>query len=71
MYGMHASGVGTRIVLLSRTYGHIRSTWLRRFILDLIRCRDWCGSDDGCILNSRDDICDIIKFLAAGLIIVV
>jgi len=38
---------------------------LCQFILDLIRCRDWYGSDDECIL-STDEICDLIKFLAAG-----
>jgi len=26
---------------------------LCQFILDLIRCRDWCGSDDECILDRR------------------
>jgi len=36
---------------------------LCQFILDLIRCRD--RSDDECILD-RDEICDIIKFLAAS-----
>jgi len=34
------------------------------FILDLISCRDWCGSDDECILD-RDKICEIMKLLAA------
>ena len=38
---------------------------LCQFILDLIMCQDWYGSDDECILD-RDEICDIIKFLAAG-----
>jgi len=38
---------------------------LCQFILDLIRCRDWYGSDDECVLD-RDEICYIIKFLAAG-----
>ena len=38
---------------------------LCQFILDLIRCRDWYGSDDKCILD-RDEICDIINYLAAG-----
>jgi len=37
---------------------------LCQFILDLIRCRDWCGSDDECILD-RDEICEIMKFLDA------
>ena len=35
-----------------------------QFVLDMIRCRDWYGSDE-CILD-RDEICQIIKFLAAG-----
>ena len=35
-----------------------------QFVLDKIRCRDWYGSDE-CILD-RDEICQIIKFLAAG-----
>ena len=43
----------------------VSSERLCQFILDLIRCRDWYGSDDECILD-RDEICDIIKFLAAG-----
>ena len=30
-----------------------------QFILDVIRCRDWYGSVDECILD-RDEICDII-----------
>jgi len=34
------------------------------FVLDMIRCRDQYGSDK-CILD-RDEICQIIKFLAAG-----
>jgi len=34
------------------------------FIRDLIRCRDWYGSDDECILE-RDNVCEIISFLAA------
>jgi len=34
-------------------------------ILDLIRCWDWYGSDDECILD-KDEVCEIIKFLAAG-----
>jgi len=34
------------------------------FVLDMIRCRDWYGSDE-CILD-RDEICQVIKFLAAG-----
>ena len=35
-----------------------------QFVLDMIRCRDWYGSDE-CILD-RDEICQIMKFLAAG-----
>ena len=35
-----------------------------QFVLDMIRCWDWYGSDE-CILD-RDEICQIIKFLAAG-----
>jgi len=35
-----------------------------QFILDLIRCRDWYGSDVECILD-RKEICEIIKSLAA------
>jgi len=42
----------------------VSSERLCQFIHDVIRCRDWCGSDDECILD-RDEICDIIKFLAA------
>jgi len=38
---------------------------LCQFILDVIRCRDWYGSDDECFLD-RDEICEITKFLAAG-----
>jgi len=34
------------------------------FILDLIRCQEWYGSDDEYILD-RDGICTIIKFPAA------
>jgi len=34
---------------------------LCQFIFDLIRCRDWYGSDDKCILNT-DEICENIKF---------
>jgi len=34
-----------------------------QFVLDMIRCRDWYGSDE-CILD-RHEICQIIKFLAA------
>ena len=43
----------------------VSSERLCQFIHDLIRCRDWYCSDDRCILD-RDEICDIIKFLAAG-----
>ena len=43
----------------------VSSERLCQFIHDLIRCRDWYGSDDECILD-RDEICDIIKYLAAG-----
>jgi len=43
----------------------VSSERLCQFILDLIKCRDWYGSDDECILD-RDEICDVIKFLAAG-----
>ena len=35
-----------------------------QFVLDMIRCRDWYGSDE-CTLD-RDEICQIKKFLAAG-----
>ena len=35
-----------------------------QFGLDMIRCRDWYGSDE-CILDSVE-ICQITKFLAAG-----
>ena len=35
------------------------------FVLDIIRCGDWYGSDNECILD-RDEICEIIKFLAAA-----
>ena len=34
-----------------------------QFVLDMIRWRDWYGSDE-CILD-RDEICQIIKFLIA------
>jgi len=34
-----------------------------QFVLDMISCRDWYGSYE-CILD-RDEICQIIKFLAA------
>jgi len=34
------------------------------FVLDMIKCRDYYGSDE-CILD-KDEICVIIKFLAAG-----
>jgi len=43
----------------------VSSERLCQFILDLIRCWDWYGSDDECILD-RDEICDIINFLATG-----
>ena len=43
----------------------VSSERLCQFIVDLIRCRDWYGSDDECVLE-RDEICDIIKFLAVG-----
>jgi len=33
-------------------------------VLDMIRCRDWYGSDE-CILI-RDEICQIIMILAGG-----
>jgi len=38
---------------------------LCQFILDLIKCRNWYGSDDECILD-KDGIFEITKFLAAG-----
>ena len=38
-----------------------------QFMRDLIACRDWYDRDSGCIL-SRDELCDIINFLAASLI---
>jgi len=34
-----------------------------QFMCDLIACRDWYDRDSGCIL-SRDELCDIINFLA-------
>jgi len=37
---------------------------LCQFIPDFIRCRDWYGSDDECILE-RDNICETTKFIAA------
>ena len=40
---------------------------LYQFMRDLIACRDWYDRDSGCIL-SRDELCDIINFLAASLI---
>ena len=43
----------------------VSSERLCQFIRDLIRCRDWYGSNDECVLD-RDEICDIIKYLAAG-----
>ena len=43
----------------------VSSERLCQFIHDLIRCRDWYGSDDECILD-RDEICDILNYLAAG-----
>ena len=43
----------------------VSSERLCQFIVDLIRFRDWYNSDDKCILD-RDEICDIIKYLAAG-----
>jgi len=43
----------------------VSSKRLRQFILDLIRCRDWYGSDDECI-SDKNEISGIIKFLAAG-----
>ena len=38
---------------------------LYQFMRDLIACRDWYDRDSGCIL-SRDELCDIINFLAAN-----
>ena len=38
---------------------------LYQFLRDLIAYRDWYDRDSGCIL-SRDELCDIIKFLAAN-----
>jgi len=35
-----------------------------QFVLDMIMCRDWYGSDE-CVFD-RDDIFQDIKFLAAG-----
>jgi len=35
-----------------------------QFVLDMIRCWDWYSSHK-CIID-RDEICQIIKFLAAG-----
>jgi len=34
-----------------------------QFMRDLIVCRDWYDIDSECIL-SRDELCDIINFLA-------
>jgi len=36
-----------------------------QFMRDLIACMDWYDTDSGCIL-SRDELCDIINFLAAN-----
>jgi len=36
-----------------------------QFMRDLIACRDWYDRDSGCIL-SRDELCDIINFLAVN-----
>jgi len=38
---------------------------LCQFILDLIRCRDWYGSDEECILD-KAEICEIVQSLAAS-----
>jgi len=38
---------------------------LYQFMRDLIACRDWYDRDSGCIL-SRDELCDMINFLAAN-----
>ena len=38
---------------------------LYQFMRDLIACRDWYDRDSGCIL-SRDELCDIVNFLAAN-----
>jgi len=43
---------------------------LCQFILDLIRCRDCYGLDDECILD-RDEICEMMKFLAADIAVIV
>jgi len=55
---------GKRPVVMGVEGEIIRSTRYQ-CILDLIRCRDWHGSDEECILD-RDEICEITKFLAAG-----
>jgi len=36
-----------------------------QFMRDLTACMDWYDKDSGCIL-SRDELCDIINFLAAN-----
>jgi len=36
-----------------------------QFMRDLIVCRDWYDRDSRCIL-SRDELCDVINFLAAN-----
>jgi len=43
---------------------------LCQFIFDLMSCRDWYGSDNECILD-KDEICEIVKFLAADGVIVI
>jgi len=40
-------------------------TALCQFTLDLTKCKDWYRSDDEYVVN-KDEICEIIKFLAAG-----
>ena len=37
-----------------------------QFVLDMIRCRDWYGSDECRLDRDENEICQIIKFLAAG-----
>jgi len=57
--------VNTNTVTEQRAYCHRAMSEpcerLCQFILDLIRCRYWYGSDDECILD-RDEIREIIKF---------
>ena len=40
-------------------------TRMYQFMHDIIACRDWYDRDSGCI-SSRDELCDIINFLAVN-----